>query len=369
MLIDEDKLLQTGLDVITKAFTIKKGNFKAKIKEQKLIIIDLQAKIEAVENQNDKMESEISILQLENHQLKKHNSKLQSLLNENQKKFTEIKTSLLDSTNNTQSINVNSEIGQLQGQIQLQQQHFIPHTQPKKEKGGKLTLNNVKNKILVKQLSNIKKKPSIDIPLNRNHNGFVSHRSNYSANIIEDPNSIIKNDVSINCKANANANDDNSRFNRIESKISHIKRNMTSRENSRNRVIEDRHSSTSNLRDNKNRLFTTINNSSSLMGDNKANYLTVNERHCFNDTYITSNEDDGYNNSSRVSEYKMKIDFLNKCNLHLAPKNFERILSLFERIKTNDIEANDAIPHIKKCLQNNTALLIQLDSVFEEQLR
>lgn len=354
MSFNEDQLLQSGIDAITKAFTMKKGNSKSIITEQKLLILDLQSKISLLENKNVKLQSDISILRIENQQLNKHNNKLQSFINDNQKKFNEI-NSLSDSNgnsnNNTQTINCNSNI--------IQQQS-LDHTKPKKEKGGKLTLNNVKNKIMISQLSNGRKKPSVDMPLTRNHNyshnGFISHRNNYSMNIMNTN------------STNDNANDsDNSRYTRIDTKISQIKRNLVSRDNSRNRDVEE-HQANSNLRNNKNKDFTT-NNSSALIGDNRNKYLTVNnEKHCSNETYnnnINEEDEDNNNSTNKNSNYRGKIDFLNKCNMLLDPKNFERILSLFERIKNNDIQVNDALPHIKKCLQNNSNLLNLLDSVFQ----
>ena len=210
-----EELLQNGFETIVQAFELKKISSENLLKEKEDIINDLSNKMKILNKENELLKKENDLLTIENNKLKQENLVYKSSIHSNSKSVFQLQRSIIipkikqifDTNENENTITIDKNI------------FFNKEQLDENMKNGSLTdrkeINLDNNKIYInKNEDNLSTK-------------FDRKKSSFSPGINEIR--IPLTNINTNLSFNKKNNDNNLKYNKIDTKINTLRRNLSSK--------------------------------------------------------------------------------------------------------------------------------------------
>jgi len=361
-----EELLQNGFETIVQAFELKKISSENLLKEKEDIINDLSNKMKILNKENELLKKENDLLTIENNKLKQENLVYKSSIHSNSKSVFQLQRSIIipkikqifDTNENENTITNDKNI------------FFNKEQLNKNMKNSSLTdrkeINLDNNKIYInKNEDNLSTK-------------FDRKKSSFSPGINEIR--IPLTNINTNSPFNKKNNDNNLKYNKIDTKINTLRRNLSSKlfmrnlENHKTDIDYSQPDSFDMVTKRKNMIELNNNNvhqfqifEKKIENINK-NKSTIDEKNnqnskkYFNNFIYNTKIPDNILNNGRRNENITK--FLNQCKVYLTPRNFECIVNIFQKFKNGYINQETVISETKNLLQNNRNLIQFFESMF-----
>ena len=361
-----EELLQNGFETIVQAFELKKISSENLLKEKEDIINDLSNKMKILNKENELLKKENDLLTIENNKLKQENLVYKSSIHSNSKSVFQLQRSIIipkikqifDTNENENTITIDKNI------------FFNKEQLDENMKNGSLTdrkeINLDNNKIYInKNEDNLSTK-------------FDRKKSSFSPGINEIR--IPLTNINTNSPFNKKNNDNNLKYNKIDTKINTLRRNLSSKlfmrnlENHKTDIDYSQPDSFDMVTKRKNMIELNNNNvhqfqifEKKIENINK-NKSTIDEKNnqnskkYFNNFIYNTKIPDNILNNGRRNENITK--FLNQCKVYLTPRNFECIVNIFQKFKNGYINQETVISETKNLLQNNRNLIQFFESMF-----
>jgi hypothetical protein len=361
-----EELLQNGFETIVQAFELKKISSDNLLKEKEDIINDLSNKMKILNKENELLKKENDLLTIENNKLKQENLVYKSSIHSNSKSVFQLQRSIIipkikqifDTNENENTITIDKNI------------FFNKEQLDENMKNGSLTdrkeINLDNNKIYInKNEDNLSTK-------------FDRKKSSFSPGINEIR--IPLTNINTNLSFNKKNNDNNLKYNKIDTKINTLRRNLSSKlfmrnlENHKTDIDYSQPDSFDMVTKRKNMIELNNNNvhqfqifEKKIENINK-NKSTIDEKNnqnskkYFNNFIYNTKIPDNILNNGRRNENITK--FLNQCKVYLTPRNFECIVNIFQKFKNGYINQETVISETKNLLQNNRNLIQFFESMF-----
>ena len=361
-----EELLQNGFETIVQAFELKKISSDNLLKEKEDIINDLSNKMKILNKENELLKKENDLLTIENNKLKQENLVYKSSIHSNSKSVFQLQRSIIipkikqifDTNENENTITIDKNI------------FFNKEQLDENMKNGSLTdrkeINLDNNKIYInKNEDNLSSK-------------FEKKKSSFSPGINEIR--IPLTNINTNLSFNKKNNDNNLKYNKIDTKINTLRRNLSSKlfmrnlENHKTDIDYPQPDSFDMASKRKNIIEFNNNNvhqfqifEKKIENINK-NKSTIDEKNnqnskkYFNNFIYNTKIPDNILNNGRRNENITK--FLNQCKVYLTPRNFECIVNIFQKFKNGYINQETVISETKNLLQNNRNLIQFFESMF-----
>ena len=361
-----EELLQNGFETIVQAFELKKISSENLLKEKEDIINDLSNKMKILNKENELLKKENDLLTIENNKLKQENLVYKSSIHSNSKSVFQLQRSIIipkikqifDTNENENTITNDKNI------------FFNKEQLDENMKNGSLTdrkeINLDNNKIYInKNEDNLSTK-------------FDRKKSSFSPGINEIR--IPLTNINTNLSFNKKNNDNNLKYNKIDTKINTLRRNLSSKlfmrnlENHKTDIDYSQPDSFDMVSKRKNMIELNNNNvhqfqifEKKIENINK-NKSTIDEKNnqnskkYFNNFIYNTKIPDNILNNGRRNENITK--FLNQCKVYLTPRNFECIVNIFQKFKNGYINQETVISETKNLLQNNRNLIQFFESMF-----
>ena len=361
-----EELLQNGFETIVQAFELKKISSDNLLKEKEDIINDLSNKMKILNKENELLKKENDLLTIENNKLKQENLVYKSSIHSNSKSVFQLQRSIIipkikqifDTNENENTITIDKNI------------FFNKEQLDENMKNGSLTdrkeINLDNNKIYInKNEDNLSTK-------------FDRKKSSFSPGINEIR--IPLTNINTNLSFNKKNNDNNLKYNKIDTKINTLRRNLSSKlfmrnlENHKTDIDYSQPDSFDMVTKRKNMIELNNNNvhqfqifEKKIENINK-NKSTIDEKNnqnskkYFNNFIYNTKIHDNILNNGRRNENITK--FLNQCKVYLTPRNFECIVNIFQKFKNGYINQETVISETKNSLQNNRNLIQFFESMF-----
>ena len=361
-----EELLQNGFETIVQAFELKKISSENLLKEKEDIINDLSNKMKILNKENELLKKENDLLTIENNKLKQENLVYKSSIHSNSKSVFQLQRSIIipkikqifDTNENENTITIDKNI------------FFNKEQLDENMKNGSLTdrkeINLDNNKIYInKNEDNLSTK-------------FDRKKSSFSPGINEIR--IPLTNINTNLSFNKKNNDNNLKYNKIDTKINTLRRNLSSKlfmrnlENHKTDIDYSQPDSFDMVTKRKNMIELNNNNvhqfqifEKKIENINK-NKSTIDEKNnqnskkYFNNFIYNTKIPDNILNNGRRNENITK--FLNQCKVYLTPRNFECIVNIFQKFKNGYINQETVISETKNLLQNNRNLIQFFESMF-----
>ena len=361
-----EELLQNGFETIVQAFELKKISSENLLKEKEDIINDLSNKMKILNKENELLKKENDLLTIENNKLKQENLVYKSSIHSNSKSVFQLQRSIIipkikqifDTNENENTITNDKNI------------FFNKEQLDENMKNGSLTdrkeINLDNNKIYInKNEDNLSTK-------------FDRKKSSFSPGINEIR--IPLTNINTNSPFNKKNNDNNLKYNKIDTKINTLRRNLSSKlfmrnlENHKTDIDYSQPDSFDMVSKRKNMIELNNNNvhqfqifEKKIENINK-NKSTIDEKNnqnskkYFNNFIYNTKIPDNILNNGRRNENITK--FLNQCKVYLTPRNFECIVNIFQKFKNGYINQETVISETKNLLQNNRNLIQFFESMF-----
>ena len=361
-----EELLQNGFETIVQAFELKKISSENLLKEKEDIINDLSNKMKILNKENELLKKENDLLTIENNKLKQENLVYKSSIHSNSKSVFQLQRSIIipkikqifDTNENENTITIDKNI------------FFNKEQLDENMKNGSLTdrkeINLDNNKIYInKNEDNLSTK-------------FDRKKSSFSPGINEIR--IPLTNINTNLSFNKKNNDNILKYNKIDTKINTLRRNLSSKlfmrnlENHKTDIDYSQPDSFDMVTKRKNMIELNNNNvhqfqifEKKIENINK-NKSTIDEKNnqnskkYFNNFIYNTKIPDNILNNGRRNENITK--FLNQCKVYLTPRNFECIVNIFQKFKNGYINQETVISETKNLLQNNRNLIQFFESMF-----
>ena len=361
-----EELLQNGFETIVQAFELKKISSENLLKEKEDIINDLSNKMKILNKENELLKKENDLLTIENNKLKQENLVYKSSIHSNSKSVFQLQRSIIipkikqifDTNENENTITSDKNI--FYNKEQLNKNMKNSSLTDRKE----INLDN--NKIYInKNEDNLSTK-------------FDRKKSSFSPGINEIR--IPLTNINTNLSFNKKNNDNNLKYNKIDTKINTLRRNLSSKlfmrnlENHKTDIDYSQPDSFDMVTKRKNMIELNNNNvhqfqifEKKIENINK-NKSTIDEKNnqnskkYFNNFIYNTKIPDNILNNGRRNENITK--FLNQCKVYLTPRNFECVVNIFQKFKNGYINQETVISETKNLLQNNRNLIQFFESMF-----
>ncbi len=362
-----EELLQNGFETIVQAFELKKISSDNLLKEKEDIINDLSSKMKILNKENELLKKENDLLTIENNKLKQENLVYKSSIHTNSKSIFQLQRNIIvpkikqifDTNENENTITSDKNIF-----------YNKEHLNDEKMNNGSLTdrkeLNLDNNKFYINQNEdNLSTK-------------FERKKSSFSPGINEIR--IPLTNINTNLSFNKKNNDNILKYNKIDTKINTLRRNLSSKlfmrnlENHKTDIDYPQPDSFDMASKRKNIIEFNNNNvhqfqifEKKIENINKSK-STIDEKNNQNSKKYLNNFI--YNtqipeNSLKNGKKNEKIsNFLNQCKVYLTPRNFECIVNLFQKYKNGFINQEIVISETKNLLQNNRNLIKFFETLF-----
>jgi hypothetical protein len=359
-----EELLQNGFETIVQAFELKKISSDNLLKEKEDIINDLSNKMKILNKENELLKKENDLLTIENNKLKQENLVYKSSIHSNSKSVFQLQRNIIipkikqifDTNENENTITSDKNI--FYNKVQLNDE---------KMNNGSLTdrkeLNLDNNKFYINQNEdNLSSK-------------FEKKKSSFSPGINEIR--IPLTNINTNLSFNKKNNDNNLKYNKIDTKINTLRRNLSSKlfmrnlENHKTDIDYSLPDSFDMASKRKNILefnnsnvhqFQIFEKKIENINKSKSTIDNQNSKKYFNNfIYNTQIHDNSLNNGKRNEKI---TNFLNQCKVYLTPRNFECVVNIFQKFKNGYINQETVISETKNLLQNNRNLIQFFESMF-----